>query len=312
LSPSLQISFYYRLTSIRSLWLHQALQEAVEQSDLNSINADLSAFVSTGHLARVAGFGLRGEVLFATPALLRKKPALLGYYRLLLGFSQKEFYGRGRFGQFKRMEETGELSPAGEQRIEDLCRSLSASAAKLLDILDTLSLDLIHELQLLTLGPQLRGSENTRIGKAAAKEVFDLIRTLVRPYLREETKRTIILENDSGRRVVVEFASDPDIAIAEKLSTGMRPLVSVEIKGGSDVSNVHNRIGEAEKSHQKAKDSGFFEFWTILRAQVAPELARKQSPTTSRFFHLDSVLAEGSTERALFRDTLSSVLGIHI
>jgi hypothetical protein len=32
--------------------------------------------------------------------------------------------------------------------------------------------------------------------------------------------------------------------------------VAVEIKGGKDYSNIHNRIGEAEKSHQKAKKEG--------------------------------------------------------
>ena len=29
----------------------------------------------------------------------------------------------------------------------------------------------------------------------------------------------------------------------------------------------HNRIGEAEKSHQKAKAGGFTRYWTILKGQ---------------------------------------------
>jgi len=310
LDPNLQISFYYRLQSIRSLLLHQALQNAVEASNLKALDRDLRDYVDGPVLRRVAGFGLRGEVLFATPALLRQKPTLLGYYRLLLGFSQKEFYGKGRYGRFKRMEEAGEIPAGANPFIEELCRCLVKSTEKLVEIVEHLSLDLIHELQLLTLGPQLRGSENTRLGKAATQEVYDLIRSIVRSYLREETKRTMILENDSGRKVMVQFASDPDITIVEKLTSGVRPLVSIEIKGGGDVSNVHNRIGEAEKSHQKAKSCGFFEFWTIVRASVPEPLARKQSPTTSLFFNLDQLLREGTGERTRFCDTLSSMIGI--
>ena len=310
LDPNLQISFYYRLESIRTLFLHQALQSAVEACNLKALDQDLQEVVDGAVLRRVAGFGLRGEVLFATATLLRQQPTLLGYYRLLLGFSQKEFYGKGRYGRFKRMEEAGEIPAGVNPLIEEVCRCLAKSTEKLVGIMEHLSLDLIHELQLLTLGPQLRGSENTRLGQAATQEVYDLIRSIVLSYLREETKRTMILENDSGRKVLVQFASDPDITIVEKLTTGVRPLVSIEIKGGGDVSNVHNRIGEAEKSHQKAKSCGFFEFWTIVRASISEPLAKKQSPTTSLFFNLDQLLREGTGERTRFRDTLSSMIGI--
>ena len=45
----------------------------------------------------------------------------------------------------------------------------------------------------------------------------------------------------------MEFAADPDICIREELPSGkFRNLVAIEIKGGKDYSNVHNRIGEAE------------------------------------------------------------------
>jgi len=41
-------------------------------------------------------------------------------------------------------------------------------------------------------------------------------------------------------------------------------IVAIEVKGGTDVSNAHNRAGEAEKSHTKAKGKGFRDFWTII------------------------------------------------
>lgn len=57
----------------------------------------------------IASFGLRGEVFIPVPCVLRANPYLLGYYRLLLGLSQKETYNKGPFGRFKAMEERGEI-----------------------------------------------------------------------------------------------------------------------------------------------------------------------------------------------------------
>ena len=108
------------------------------------------------------------------------------------------------------------------------------------------------------------------------------------------------------------FASDPDIAITEELPSGVRPQVSIEIKGGTDISNVHNRIGEAEKSHQKAKNAGFFEFWTIIRVDVDERTAKSESPTTSHFFHLDRIADPRTREHDLFSDLLGSTVGVRV
>jgi hypothetical protein len=310
LEPSLQVSFYYRLQSIRETQLHFALSRALDRVDLDLLNSQLGEYVSADGLKRVAAFGLRGEVVFPVPCVLEADPLLLGYYRLLLGFSQKEFYNRGPFGRFKSMEETGSVLPRVAEHVPALCRSLVGSAQRLVRALDQVLLDVIRDLQLLTLGPQLRGSENTRVGQRATREVFDLIRELVRDHVTEETKRTILVRNDAGRMVLIAFSSDPDISIREQLPSGVRPLVSVEIKGGKDISNVHNRLGEAEKTHQKARARGFFEFWTLLRAKVPEDIARRESPTTSHFFQMGDVLRHGSPARARFRDLLCSIISI--
>ena len=79
---------------------------------------------------------------------------------------------------------------------------------------------------------------------------------------------------------------------------------------GTDASNIHNRIGEAEKSHQKARSRGFREFWTIIRVDVDEVTARRESPTTSHFFHLDRISDRSTAEHQRFRDLLSSLVGI--
>jgi hypothetical protein len=310
LKPALQVSFHYRLQAIRDLYLHEALKSAVDASDLASIDRELASLVRVQSLKNVAKCGLRGEVFFAVPCLLSVKPSLLGYYRLLLGYSQKEFYSKGPFGRFKRLEESGELSPASRGELPALCRSLIGAAEMLVEGIDRLSLDTVHDLQLLTLGPQLRGGENTRLGQAATQEVFALLKDIVAPYLKEATNRMLVLQNASRRTVVIEFASDPDVRISEQLPSGVRPCVSIEVKGGTDYSNVHNRLGEAEKSHQKARARGFFEFWTILRVKVDPIQAKRESPTTSHFFHLDEIRSNRTAAARQFREMLCSIMGI--
>jgi hypothetical protein len=64
--------------------------------------------------------------------------------------------------------------------------------------------------------------------------------------------------------VVIALASAPDVRIQEEFGGRLQNKVAIEIKGGTDRSNAHNRAGEAEKSHQKARAEGFRDFWTII------------------------------------------------
>jgi len=102
--PDLQITFFHRLKEVRKTYLLDALLSVVKELEVHKIDAELNKYVSKSGLQRLAGWGLRGEIVFAVPYILRANPKLLGYYRLLLGFSQKQFYGSPYgFGPFKRM-----------------------------------------------------------------------------------------------------------------------------------------------------------------------------------------------------------------
>ena len=172
--------------------------------------------------------------------------------------------------------------------------------------------ELLDDLTLLTLGPQLRGSRNTRIGKAANKAVFKIIERIVHHALSKSTSTKLELSNASGRSVTIAFSADPDISVTEKISSKtVKSIVAIEIKGGADKSNIWNRLGEAEKSHQSAKQHGFVEFWTIYNV---PDLnlvkAREKSPTTTRFYSLIELTDATSDAFADFRDRLISLVGI--
>jgi len=310
LEPNLQVSFYYKLRTIRRLHLREALGGTVKRLDVRCIDAALSRYVGADAIAHVAQFGIRGEVVFAVPMVLAANPFLLGYYRLLLGFSQKEFYQKGPFGRFKGLEEQGHIPDRLADDLEALCRSLIGSAETLVDGLERISTDIVCQLQLLTLGAQFRGSENNRIGQQAATDVRALIESIAGSYVRQTTRRTIVLQNESNRRVLIEFSADPDVCVTEQLATDVRPTLSIEIKGGADASNIHNRLGEAEKSHLKARSRGFREFWTIIGVDLDDDAARRASPTTGLFFNLARILDSTTSDYARFRDRICALMGV--
>lgn len=282
--------------------------------DLRTINAELDALVSPPDLALLASRGIRGELLFAVPCLLRANPRLLGYYRLTLGFSQKEFYNKSRLARFEGMESKGDLSARVATELEELCRALVMRASEMANSIgfDHITTELLDDLALLTLGPQLRGARNTRIGKAANEAVFEIIKRMVGHAVTKATGSRLELTNASGRRVTIAFSADPDISISEEISTKTsKSVVAIEIKGGADKSNIWNRLGEAEKSHQSAKQRGFVEFWTIYNVpDLDSDKAKEKSPTTTRFYSLLELADTMSDAFADFRDRLISLVGI--
>lgn len=310
LTPDLQVGFFYKLKNIKDLYFHEALSKTVKNLRIPDIDSELGKYVSNEALQKLASFSIRGEAFFPIPIILRANPFLLGYYRLLLGFSQKEFYSKGPFGRFRHLESTGKISPNAVPDI--VSKSLITSAEFLVKEIHELSMTSIAELQILTAGPQLRGSKNNEYGRVATEKTFDIIKTMVQAYSTKVAPKSIELTNDSGRGITIRFASDPDIVISEKLSKKERILISIEIKGGRDVSNIHNRIGEAEKSHQKARVNGCNEFMTIISVDADYLSLQTESPTTSHFFHLDQISDPTTDEHTDFRDILSSMMSIKI
>jgi len=239
----------------------------------------------------------------------------LGYYRLLLGFSQKEFYGK-TFGvsRFKSMETNGTLTDANAKSLTDLCQALNRSAAGLIDGVgaDRLSQRFLDDLTLLTLGPQFRGGANVKKGSAGIIDVFKVIHEIVEHAATASAVNRIEITNAAGRPVVIEFAPDPDIVINEKMSsTTHRSIIAIEVKAGSDFSNIHNRVGEAEKSHQKAKANGYVECWTVVNVdQIDMAMARRESPSTNMFFRLSDLLAGKGEAFDDFQARILSLTGI--
>lgn len=313
--PALQIDFSFALGQIRRIYLQDALRKTVDDVDLAELDQELSRLVPPASLKALAKHGLRGELVFPAPCLLSANPHLLGYYRLLLGFSQKEFYTKA-FGAsgFKSMEAHGALSAKNKAALPALCGGLIASAVALVDGIgaDRLSKELLDDLTLLTIGPQLRGGANVKKGVAGIVEVFQVIHGIVEHAATASSVSRIDIKNAAGRTVLIEFAPDPDIVIREEISAGKyRNVIAIEVKGGTDFSNIHNRVGEAEKSHQKARAAGYVECWTVVNVdRIDMDMARRESPSTNKFYRLSALKNGVDDEFFDFRDMIVSLTGI--
>lgn len=311
-SPARQVRFYQLLVAARRQWFMDALSEALGHLDQTTVKQQIRKYVPGDVQKTLASAGFRDEYVFPVPAVIENKPSLVGYYRLLLGAPQKSFYkGSTGMGRFKGMEESGTMSKKAQVLVPAFCRAMANPLAELVRQIPKITERDLHELPLLTFGSQLQGSNNTQIGKTAMKEVFVAVKEIVVNYIVATTENRLTLKNAAGRTVLISLSHDPDVCVQEQVSDRTHHKVAIEVKGGTDVSNAHNRAGEAEKSHQKAKKFGFPEFWTIISKQgLEPFKLQAESPTTNHWFDVAEVLARKGRDWDDFRQRLAGACGI--
>jgi hypothetical protein len=132
LSPSRQIGFHQLLVAARKTCLMDALSEALGHLDPKLLKKQISDYVPADVQRILASAGIRDEHVFPVPAVLEEKPTLIGYYRLLLGISQKRFYRSGTgMGPLKGMEERGHFNPKRRPPLESFCTEMSQQLAEL-------------------------------------------------------------------------------------------------------------------------------------------------------------------------------------
>ena len=312
-SASRQIAFHQLLVAARKSWLMGALTEALSAADPRIVKKPLSTYMPSDVQKILAATGVRDEHVFPVPVVLETKPTLIGYYRLLLGIPQKSFYKTDTgMAQFKSMETRGLLKQDKRPDLEGFCAAMAQSLADLVrQISPQFSPRDVTELPLLTLGSQFQGGNNNTIGKRATLDVFLAVAELVKAHIVTQEERTIVIRNASDRKVLIALAADPDIRIQEEFKGALRNKVAIEIKGGTDVSNAHNRAGEAEKSHQKAKKEDFRDYWTIIsKVGVNMQKLKSESPTTNDWFDVAQVLGREGPDWELFKSRFADAAGI--
>lgn len=314
-SPARQVQFYQLLVAARKQWFVDALSDALAQLDQKTVKEQIAHIVPDDAQKTLAATGVRDEHVFPVPAVIEQKPSLVGYYRLLLGSPQKSFYaGSTGMSRLKSMEERNTMDSAQAALVPDFCRAMAGPLADLVRQIPGISQRDLGELQLLTLGSKFQGANNTLIGKAAMQGVFVAITAIVERYVIENRDKKLTLKNASNRVVVVSLSHDPDVSVRELLASGKaNNTVAIEVKGGTDASNAYNRAGEAEKSHQKAKQQGFKDFWTLI-SKKGVELSKLQrgSPTTNEWFDMAELLKQKGQDWETFRQKLSLAVGIPV
>lgn len=296
--------------------LHDVLLEALASVDPDVVADELKSLSPSDGRRVLAGAGIRNEMVFAAPSVLRTRPSLLGYYRLLLGVSQKQFYTtQSGLSRFKNMEVRNVVPKAVSDLIEKLCRGINDAMGELVTAVEGgFSQEDVDQLPLIALGAQFDGSWRTKIGDKATKDVFETIKGVIKAADIELTElvTSLTLVNRSGRKITVALAADPDVVITEELAEGRSVLkVAIEIKGGLDRSNAHNRAGEAEKSHQKARNKGAADFWTVISTKgVDRQILSEESPTTRQWFDLTDLLEQHGDDWRRLQEQVLVAMGI--
>lgn len=277
--------------------LHGSLRIALSDIDPTWVAAEMAAFAPSEGRQVLATAGIRDEDVFVVPSLLTAEPRLLGYYRLVLGVPQKQFYrAETGIGPFQKMETQGVIPSGVVDRIGELCRAMNESLGSLVaQISPTLTQQDLAQLPLLVLGVQIDGVLRNTIGATATAGVFDAIHSIVAAaglgVTRSAAGRQMSLVNAAGRWVTIKLAADPDAVIEETIGDEVHFKVAIEIKGGTDASNAHNRAGEAEKSHRKVSTMAG-DFWTVISLKgLDVDLIKRESPTTRHWFDVSEVLA---------------------
>ena len=214
-------------------------------------------------LASLASNGLRGELVFPVPLILEANPRLLGYYRLLYGFSQKEFYTAATgVARFHSMEKADAPTKTNKGELAALCAAIAPAGHALLEGIgaNRLSRELLDDLTLLTSGPQLREARTSRRARSELVKVFDAIHEIVNSAVTKAVPARIQIKNAAGRT----------------------ELIVVEVKGGSDLRLIPLRPGLANAVTSAASaDKNEERTWQLPRLHHArlPDFARRLSAT---------------------------------
>jgi len=76
--PELQIEFSVALAETRRLYLVEALADTVRTIKVAELDKEIGQLVPADALAKMAGHGLRAELILPVPMILRANPHLLG------------------------------------------------------------------------------------------------------------------------------------------------------------------------------------------------------------------------------------------
>lgn len=265
----------------------------------------------------IAKSGLKPQLFFSHPDLLRTYPKFARYYRLLALLPSK---GVQRSGI-----KVGKKSPY--DRLFDFSRYVNSISSQL--ILEGFREESIISSISAQIGAQLEGSWRNLIGKQAA----NLVEKLILEWLIEENQTFATepsvpdIEDElslgnmeliskinriSSDTYLIEFGSEPDIKITRRFNGEYRVVAWIEVKGGTDPAGVLERYGAAKKSLEEARvHRDRPRSILIMAIYTTTALERiKDDRLVDEYYNLTSLTIKDSVDWKNFERSLKLLLGI--
>ena len=186
-------------------------------------------------MRNLQALGIREEEFFAFPIVLEANPRLLGYYRLLLGFSEKAFYTTNScLLAFRKTEMDGLIDKLSGKDLNALCLELNEAAETFLDsaVEESLPID-VREFPVMTLGVYADGVWRNVVGQRSADSVFQAVKNIFlerRVQVDVTGRKNFSFTNTRGKRIEIFVDSAPDLGVLED---GALKRLCVEINRGT-------------------------------------------------------------------------------
>jgi len=265
---------------------------------------------------RVVGQRIQPLLFFVHPRAVSEQPSLLLYYRCVAMVSQK---GLARIaGSSVAAMKSGKTEKVDQETLSrvviTLNKLLSLVARTFLE-LEPLKEDHLTAFLYAEAGSQIQGSWNNAVGEQGELAVREIIARelqrhllqvvwkddsstdaaqLVQGELFRRLNRIKILRFRRGYHCV--FGSEPDVSLRDSDNS---PLLSVEVKAGSDPAGALERYGAAKKSfdHEEGLNPGLKKVY--VAACLTDEVQRRltQENPFSHTFLLGELLAERDTQK---------------
>lgn len=194
--------------------------------------------------------GFTPSEVFAHPEVLRKRPKLFEYYRLLGCLSNKGLI------QIKQQLGLSKKSVKAPEELQlKLCRLLNRFCSNAIARTATASRESLLRTIYAEAGSEWQGTWVNNIGLLAAQELQQVVvefaeqRNLVdRHKTGKAAEEGNYLVLKSGTKLC--FGSEPDVECRNKVG---ELVCVIEIKGSADKAGAQTRLGETKKSFTKAK-----------------------------------------------------------
>lgn len=229
--------------------------------------------------------------IFAHPEVIKAKPDLLDYYRLLACLPNKGF------SQIKP-------SAAGKDPVA-VCRLLNGFLSALLPVAARSNRESLLNTVFAEAGTEWQGTWVNSIGLQAAQALEQVLTSfaakhgLIDPAATAElTKKQNGFVTKSG--TVIVFGSEPDVECRNQHG---ELVCVIEIKGSADKAGAQTRLGETKKSFSKAKLENPRCHTIFLPSVLTPAVSEqlKTERDIDQVFNLLAILNE-EVERAKFLD----------